>query len=246
MSITISISIEINCDLSPGSGSGALWRPTVTYDYDLEALTVALGPNREVDDEVHLYYLTAPAQGATPDILDVITAGENSSGSVVIPFSPAPGLTEVTAIHFRDPDLYSPLSIPLHVSVSGSIMDPILTWDGETADSTPDFDVVFDPSMDVGDVVRMRYGTDSALLTFTDATATAGLDEFDELFIDLPVPSMSDGTYYFKVRHEQGAETSGWSNTETVVISTGASAVGFDFTAAGNSQYISTLFVGAF
>jgi hypothetical protein len=91
---------------------------------------------------------------------------------------------------------------------------PILTWDGGTSDTEPDFflDLLYPV---VGDTVYLQYDNNS---DFSSPIATLSnvLDssEIGVLELSFATGVLANGTYYFRAKHN----TSEWSNTETVTI----------------------------
>lgn len=124
----------------------------------------------------------------------------------------------------------------------GYLLDaPVLDWDDETADDTPDANVDLPEDVEEGMFLRSQIASDSSFTSPTetdleiDATAVANGE------LDLGLSSLADGTYYWRVRvlSDALAAISPWSNTETVTISAGA--LGADFSIATNSQYVAVL-----
>jgi hypothetical protein len=97
---------------------------------------------------------------------------------------------------------------------------PVLVWDGDTADTTPDFTcTVVDP--EVGDTLTLQLYSDSGLTTLVDsAVNTLDAGEVTAEQADFALAALSDGTYYARVLFERTGWQSAYSNTVTVTIST--------------------------
>src|SRR5262245_53042544 len=101
---------------------------------------------------------------------------------------------------------------------------PVLDWDDETADNSPDFLIDFDE----GDVVEGNNVTievySNAGLTLLVDTVTHALTGAEILAgeISMGGSALADGTYYVRTRVESGS----WSNTEIVTISGGGGGIG--------------------
>jgi len=100
--------------------------------------------------------------------------------------------------------------------VSEPLAAPTLDWDDDTADTTPDFTVVWDG--EVGDIVTLRRSTTSNFASYVDAQDT--LDTIDQTTMDFDFGDggLAAGTYYFKAFYTRGGEDSEDSSTETVTI----------------------------
>jgi hypothetical protein len=104
-----------------------------------------------------------------------------------------------------------------------AIAAPVLDWDDEDDDPTPDFTVDFDETAVVaGNTVTVEIYSDAGLTTLVD-TVEHVLDAGDIVAgtINMAGSSLADGTYYVRAR----VTGSGWSNTETVTIETLAAPV---------------------
>lgn len=102
----------------------------------------------------------------------------------------------------------------------GSVTAPVLTWDGETADSTPDFNFDFDEaSMVVGTVITWEVYSDSGLTSLvTSGTHTLTSPEITAGSITLGMTALADGSYWVRVKE---SVNNLWSNTEAITISGG-------------------------
>lgn len=104
---------------------------------------------------------------------------------------------------------------------------PVLTWDAETADTTPDFTIDFDEAVIATDVIRFQIDDDIAFGSPTEVTDTLDAAEILAGAISLAAGALADGTYYARARVERSAvPASDWSNVETVTISTGGGTAG--------------------
>jgi hypothetical protein len=102
-------------------------------------------------------------------------------------------------------------------TIEGFLLDaPVLDWDDETDDDTPDFDISFPAGILDGDVVRVQYDTSNTFPSPTAATDTLAADQTD---LNLGLSSLANGTYFARARVERDSNPiSPWSNTETVTI----------------------------
>lgn len=101
----------------------------------------------------------------------------------------------------------------------GTLTAPVLAWDNETTDTTPDLTADYDDTVGSGDNLRFEYGTDSGFAgaTVVNHTITGGEDTANE--VALALSALVTGTYYVRVRTEKsGVGVSAWSNTVTVTI----------------------------
>jgi hypothetical protein len=98
------------------------------------------------------------------------------------------------------------------------ITAPVLTWDGETADATPDFIADFGADTIENDVVRVQYDTDSGFSAPTDGTATIDAAAIAAGVLNFGLADLANGDYFARVRVERGAAHSAWSNTEPFTI----------------------------
>lgn len=95
---------------------------------------------------------------------------------------------------------------------------PVLTWTGDQADNTPDFDIEFDDSADEGAVITLQIDDDinfGSPATYTD-TLDAGEVSAGEVI--LATADLAVGTYYARARVTDGGIDSAWSNTEIVTV----------------------------
>jgi hypothetical protein len=105
-----------------------------------------------------------------------------------------------------------------------TINAPVLVWDGETDDATPDFEAFLDPA-EAGDVITLQRSVSDTFSSPTEITYTVTGSEGN--VAPFAVGSLADGTYYFRCKHARGASVSAWSNTEEVVILVAAPVVIF-------------------
>jgi hypothetical protein len=96
---------------------------------------------------------------------------------------------------------------------------PVLDWDDETSDVTPDFTcTLVDPG--VGDVLTLQLYSDSGLTTLVDTDVnTLDAGEVSGLSAAFALATLTSGTYYARVLAERTGWTSAYSNTVTVTIS---------------------------
>lgn len=100
------------------------------------------------------------------------------------------------------------------------ISAPILNWDDETADATPDFTcTLVDPV--AGDTLTLQLYSDAGLTTLVDSDVNV-LDagEVTAAECTFTLGALSAGTYYARVLAERTDWSSAYSNTETVTIIT--------------------------
>lgn len=103
------------------------------------------------------------------------------------------------------------------VATLGANAAPVLDWDDEEDDSTPDFTVDFDEDSVVeGNIITVEIYSDAGLTTLIDSF-TYELEAADIVAgeVDIAADALSNGTYYVRSK----VTGSGWSNTETVTIS---------------------------
>jgi hypothetical protein len=97
---------------------------------------------------------------------------------------------------------------------------PVLDWDDDTADTTPDFTCTITNPL-VGDTLTLQLYSDSGLTTLVDsAVNTLDAGEVTAEQADFALAALSAGTYYARVLFERTGWTSTYSNTVTVTIST--------------------------
>jgi hypothetical protein len=98
---------------------------------------------------------------------------------------------------------------------------PVLDWDDEGSDLTPDFTcTLVDPV--VGDTLTIQVYSDVGLTTLVDSDVNV-LDAVEVAAEEatFALDALSAGTYYVRVLAERSGWTSAYSNTETIVLSTG-------------------------
>jgi hypothetical protein len=102
---------------------------------------------------------------------------------------------------------------------------PVLTWDEEADDSTPDFTVDFDENVAADDVVRFQIDDNSGFTSPTEATNTLDAAEILAGEIAMAMSELADGTYYARARVERNSNPiSDWSNVEEITIVGGGGA----------------------
>ncbi len=102
-----------------------------------------------------------------------------------------------------------------------SLAAPGLLWDGDTGNDLPYFTVTFNTTAAVSDTVEMERDTDSGFGS-PDSEISTVTSIGPTVLSGWAFGAWPSGTYYVRIRHGRGASVSGWSNTETVTISTGA------------------------
>lgn len=104
---------------------------------------------------------------------------------------------------------------------------PVLTWDGDSTDNSPDFTAVFDFRATEGDEVTLQFASDENF-TADLATYTKNLTSV-EIAGDLlafTVTTLADGTWYARIKHKlTGGPYSDWSNTELLTVQTSVDSV---------------------
>jgi hypothetical protein len=105
-------------------------------------------------------------------------------------------------------------------TIEGFLLDaPVLDWDDETADNTPDFTISFPIGIAEDDVIRLQYDDNSNFTSPTEVTNTLDAAEIIANEITEALAALPNGTYYVRVRVERDSNPiSPWSNTETVPI----------------------------
>jgi hypothetical protein len=98
------------------------------------------------------------------------------------------------------------------------LVAPVLNWDDETSDATPDFVVTLTDAQ-VGDVLTLEWDDNSSFTSPSSATNTLSDIEAAGLSAAFATGALAAGTYYFRCKQARGASESAWSNTETVTIS---------------------------
>ena len=94
---------------------------------------------------------------------------------------------------------------------------PLLDWDDDTADTTPDFLVDFDEAAAVaGTVVTLQIDDDSAFGSPSETTHALDAADIIAGTITMAGSALASGTYYARVK----VNGSAWSNTETIMIAT--------------------------
>lgn len=93
-----------------------------------------------------------------------------------------------------------------------------LTWDGDTADDTPDFTYTTTDMVE-DDTARLEWYSDVGLTTLVGSSenpVTAG--EEGAQLLNFVVGSLTIGSYYFRAKHSAPSGGGTWSNTETVTL----------------------------
>ncbi len=116
------------------------------------------------------------------------------------------------------------LLAPRPLDASGAILAPVLDWDDEGPDTSPDFTASIDALSLVGGVLTLQYSSAADFSSPTEITDTLDAGEISALLVNMTISDLADGTYYFRIKQTRGATVSSWSNTETVTISSGSLA----------------------
>lgn len=105
------------------------------------------------------------------------------------------------------------------------IAAPTLTWTGDTADTTPDFDVVISSGLGAprdaaaGDVLRIEYSANAGSSWNAYLTHAFIQAEIDGATITVSGASaLGTGSYLFRARIERGTIISAWSASSAVTI----------------------------
>jgi hypothetical protein len=105
------------------------------------------------------------------------------------------------------------------LAAAAAISAPVLAWDEEEADATPDFVVGFDGTAKAGDTVRLQHDDDPAFPAPADATEALDAGEIAAGQVAMALGELANGTWYARARIERpGVAVSPWSNVETIVI----------------------------
>jgi hypothetical protein len=100
-----------------------------------------------------------------------------------------------------------------------TIPAPVLAWDDEASDASPDFAIQIDPSSQVGDVFTVQISaTSDFAIVLQELTDTLDIGELGALTVNIEMADLSSGTYYARAKQSRGETTSQWSNTETVTL----------------------------
>jgi hypothetical protein len=91
---------------------------------------------------------------------------------------------------------------------------PILSWDGETADTTPDLEIDIDETVGAGSVWTLERDTTNTFPSPTVFSGTISSGEDTANQIDVASSTVAAGTYYFRAKVQDSA----WSNTVTVTV----------------------------
>jgi hypothetical protein len=111
-----------------------------------------------------------------------------------------------------------------HGAIS-SLPAPVLTWDEQAEDPTPDFDIDFaEGGVVAGNTVYLELYSDSGLTTLVDSQQhTLDAGDITAGTITLAGDPLPDDTYYARSRVNSGT----WSNTVTVpIVGGGVSTAG--------------------
>jgi hypothetical protein len=103
--------------------------------------------------------------------------------------------------------------------VAIALLPPVLDWDDEAGDPSPNFNLQISPQSSVGDVLTGQISATSDFAAVLQ-TVTHELAEPDlaSLAVDVEMTDLTTGTYYVRFRQSRGAIVSNWSNTETIVL----------------------------
>src|SRR5689334_2462903 len=100
----------------------------------------------------------------------------------------------------------------------GGFNAPVLTWDGETTDLTPDFLVDFGSGVLADDVLRLQIDDNASFTSPDEFTNTLDDAEILAGAISMGLSALSGGTYYVRLRIERDPVVSDWSNVETITL----------------------------
>jgi hypothetical protein len=104
-------------------------------------------------------------------------------------------------------------------SLGAFISAPSLAWDEEGADTTPDFLVAFDATVEAGDVVRIQVDDDAAFPSPAAATDALDAGEIAAGQTTVAFSELANGSYFARARVERsGVASSPWSNVEEITI----------------------------
>jgi hypothetical protein len=109
-------------------------------------------------------------------------------------------------------------------TIEGFLLDaPVLDWDDETEDDTPDANVDLPEDVEEGMFLRSQIASDSSFTSPTETDVEIDATAVSNGELDLGLSSLAAGTYYWRVRVLSDALSpiSPWSNTETVTIAAG-------------------------
>jgi hypothetical protein len=118
------------------------------------------------------------------------------------------------------------IAIPISKKATGGVTGdpsapraPILAWTSGAFDTTPEFNIDFDETVVVTDVVTVQY--DDNLQFSSPAETTNALDASEILAqqINMAIGALGAGTYYVRAKIAHGVHVSNWSNVETIIIS---------------------------
>lgn len=117
-------------------------------------------------------------------------------------------------------------AIGTFTATSQSLLAPTLTWDGDTADVTPDFTITLDATAAVNDGIYLQYSATSDFASVTELTDTLDAGEVAGLSVSMATADLAEGTWYFRAKHTRPvpAISSDWSATETVTIALSSAA----------------------
>lgn len=110
-----------------------------------------------------------------------------------------------------------------------SLTAPVLDWDNDTTDNTPDFIADLTGAI-VDDDIVLEWDND---IDFSSPISTSAnivdAGEALALSVAFAVGALADGTYYFRAKHGRGGSYSDWSNIETVTIAVPAASATYHY-----------------
>jgi hypothetical protein len=184
-----------------------------------------------------------PLAGATVRVFDassnVLVASGTSNGSGIYSIA-TPDAGPYYAVAYLDgsPDVAG-TTVNTLTSVAAT---PVLAWDGDTADATPDFTINFDEVfVGVGATITLEIASDSGFTSIVQTVSdTLDSGEVSAGQIGAAVSALPNGTYYARAKDSVGNT---WSSTVTVTIAADVTPNAFTFTdvssATPSTQYTS-------
>lgn len=118
-----------------------------------------------------------------------------------------------------------------------SLLTPVLTWDGNTVDLSPNYTIDLDPTAAVDDVLTFWTSETSDFASYIQETYALVIGDLGGS-ASFASADLTAGTYYVKVKHTRPspAYASDWSNVVTVTIVTRAAFSGFTMILPGTAE----------
>lgn len=105
---------------------------------------------------------------------------------------------------------------------------PILDWTSPPSDDTPEFNIDFDATVAVGDVVTLQYDDNSGFPSPAEASDTLDSGEVSTGNINMMLGALGAGDYFARANISRaGILTSAWSNTEPFTIESSAAVINY-------------------